>query len=35
MSIDDAYRVETVLAQGACGITERVTLSGSGPLVRK
>lgn len=26
---------ETVLAQGAGGITERVTLSGSGPFVRK
>ena len=35
MGIDDAYRVERVLAQGAGGTTELVTLEGSGPFVRK
>ena len=35
MGIDDAYRVERVLAQGAGGVTELVTLDGSGPFVRK
>lgn len=35
MNIDDAYRVERVLASGAGGVTELVTLDGSGPFVRK
>ncbi|WP_346697234.1 serine/threonine protein kinase [Thermophilibacter mediterraneus] len=35
MGIDDAYRVERVLASGAGGTTELVTLDGSGPFVRK
>lgn len=35
MGIDDAYHVERVLASGAGGITELVTLDGSGPFVRK
>lgn len=35
MCIDDAYRVERVLARGAGGVTELVTLDGSGPFVRK
>ena len=35
MSIDDAYHVERVLASGAGGTTELVTLDGSGPFVRK
>ncbi len=35
MSIDDAYRVERELARGAGGVTELVTLDGSGPFVRK
>ena len=35
LGIDDAYRVERVLAQGAGGTTELVTLEGSGPFVRK
>lgn len=35
MGIDDAYRVERVLARGAGGVTELVTLDGSGPFVRK
>lgn len=35
MSVDDAYRVERVLARGAGGVTELVTLDGSGPFVRK
>lgn len=35
MGIDDAYRVERVLANGALGATELVTLDGSGPFVRK
>ena len=35
MGIDDAYRVERVLARGAGGLTELVTLDGAGPFVRK
>lgn len=35
MNIDDAYHVERVLASGAGGVTELVTLDGSGPFVRK
>lgn len=35
MSIDDAYRVEKVLARGVAGVTELVTIDGSGPFVRK
>lgn len=35
MSVDDAYHVERVLARGAGGITELVSLDGSGPFVRK
>ena len=35
MGIDDAYHVERVLASGAGGTTELVTLDGSGPFVRK
>lgn len=35
ISIDDAYRVEHVLAQGAGGVTELVTIGGAGPFVRK
>lgn len=35
MGIDDAYRVERVLASGPCGTTERVTLDGAGPFIRK
>lgn len=35
MDIDDAYHVERVLASGAGGTTELVTLDGSGPFVRK
>lgn len=35
MGIDDAYRVERVLAEGRAGTTERVTIDGSGPFVRK
>ena len=35
MSIDDMYRVERVLARGAGGVTERVTIDGAGPFVRK
>ena len=35
MSINDAYHVERVLAQGRGGVTELVTLDGSGPFVRK
>lgn len=35
MSIDDAYRVSWVLAQGADGVTELVTIDGAGPFVRK
>ena len=35
MSIDDMYRVERVLARGAGGVTELVTIDGAGPFVRK
>lgn len=35
MGIDDAYHIERVLASGAGGRTELVTLDGSGPFVRK
>ncbi len=35
MNLDDAYRVERVLASGAGGVTELVTLGGAGPFVRK
>ena len=35
MSIDDMYRVERVLACGAGGVTELVTIDGAGPFVRK
>lgn len=35
MGIDDAYHVERVLARGAGGVTELVTLDGSGPFIRK
>lgn len=35
MGIDDAYHVERMLASGAGGTTELVTLDGSGPFVRK
>ena len=34
MSVDDGYRVERVLACGAGGVTELVTIDGSGPFVR-
>ncbi len=35
MNLDDAYHVERVLARGAGGLTELVTLGGAGPFVRK
>lgn len=35
MSVDDSYHVERVLARGRGGITELVTLGGTGPFVRK
>lgn len=35
MSIDDMYRVERVLARGAGGVTELVTIDGAGPFVKK
>ncbi|MBT1163737.1 serine/threonine protein kinase [Bifidobacterium felsineum] len=35
MMLDDAYHVEQVLANGQYGITELVTLDGTGPFVRK
>ena len=35
MSIDDMYRVERVLARGAGGVTELVTIDGAGTFVRK
>lgn len=35
MSIDDMYHVERVLARGVGGVTELVTIEGSGPFVRK
>ena len=35
MNIDDAYRVEKLLARGQGGVTELVSLDGAGPYVRK
>lgn len=35
MGIDDAYHVERVLAHGRNGVTERVTIEGAGPFIRK
>ena len=35
MDLDDAYRVDRVLARGAGGVTEIVALGESGPFVRK
>ncbi|HCA73839.1 MAG TPA: serine/threonine protein kinase, partial [Bifidobacterium sp.] len=35
MSLDDAYHVERVLARGAGGVTEIVSIGGTGPFVRK
>ena len=35
MSVDDSYHVERVLTRGQGGITELVTLDGTGPFVRK
>lgn len=35
MNIDDAYRVEKLLARGRGGVTELVSLDGAGPFVRK
>ena len=35
MNIDDSYHVERVLARGVGGVTELVTLDGTGPFVRK
>lgn len=35
MGIDDAYHVERVLARGAGGVTERVTIEGAGSFIRK
>lgn len=35
ISIDDAYQVERVLAQGSGGVIELVTIGGAGPFVRK
>lgn len=35
MMLDDAYCVERVLADGAYGVTEMVSLDGVGPFVRK
>lgn len=35
MSLDDMYHVERVLARGVGGVTELVTIEGSGPFVRK
>ena len=35
LGLDDAYHVERVLAQGAAGVTELVTIDGCGPFVRK
>lgn len=35
MTIDDAYHVENVLAEGPAGVTERVSIDGTGPFVRK
>lgn len=35
LAIDDAYRVERVLAQGTQGSVELVTLDDAGPFVRR
>lgn len=35
MGIDDAYRVERVLARSSNGVTELVTIEGAGPFIRK
>jgi hypothetical protein len=35
MGLDDSYRVERVLADHPSGVTELVTLDGSGPFVRR
>ncbi len=35
MSLDDMYHVDRVLAQGAGGVTELVSIEGAGPFVRK
>ena len=35
MGIDDAYKVERVLARGPHGVTECVTIEGAGPFIRK
>lgn len=35
MGLDDTYHVERTLASGPCGVTELVSLDGSGPFVRK
>lgn len=35
MDLDDAYRVDRVLARGAGGVTEIVALGESGPFIRK
>lgn len=35
MMLDDAYCVERVLADGAYGVTEMVSLDGAWPFVRK
>lgn len=35
MSVDDSYRTVRVLGSGASGVTELVTIGGSGPFVRK
>ena len=35
LGIDDAYKVDRVLASGPGGVTELVSLDGSGPLIRK
>lgn len=35
MDLDDAYRVDRVLARGAGGVTEVVALGESGPFIRK
>ncbi|NEH12560.1 serine/threonine-protein kinase, partial [Bifidobacterium saimiriisciurei] len=35
MNLDDAYHVERVLARGAYGVTELVSIDGTGPFVRK
>ena len=35
LGIDDAYTVDRVLASGPGGVTELVSLDGSGPFIRK